>query len=258
MSAPPLPTRDRLSVWARRWAHWGALLRLTGRVLAWACMRATYTGPRWQALAHQLVAAAAPTVWWYAVLSTLFGQVLIRIVVVTAVGYGLTPYAVEMVVRVLVLELIPLSAALFVLMRVTVGHGQALQRARVDGTFDALQRAGRDPLRELAVPRVLAGVLVTLLLVLLSAVVALVLAYLNLYGFTPWALPGYTRAVGHIFDPAVTLIFALKTLGFALAVSIVPLAAAFEATPAGDLRALVRTAAVLLAVELLSLIGNYY
>lgn len=258
MSPPRLSNLDPLSAWARRWAHWGALLRLTGRVLAWACMRATYTGARWQALAHQLVAAAAPTVWWYAVLSTLFGQVLIHIFVVTAVGYGLTPYAVEMVVRVLVLELIPLSAALFVMMRVTVGHGQALQRWRGDGTFDVLRRSGQDPLRELVVPRVLAGVLVTLLLVLLSAVVALALVYLNLYGFTPWALPGYTRAVGHIFDPVVTLIFALKTLGFALAVSIVPLAAAFEATPAGDLRALVRTTAVLLMVELLSLIGNYY
>lgn len=244
-------------VW-QAWAHWGALLRLTGRVLAWACMRSSYRGTRWHALAEQLVAAAIPTVVWYAVLSTLFGQVLIRIVVVTAIGYGLTQYAVEMVVRVLVLELIPLTAALFVLLRVTVGHGQALQALRDRGAFDTLRRAGCDPLRELALPRVLGGVFATLLLVALSCALALVLAYLNLYGFTPWALGSYTRAVGHIFDPAVTLIFALKTMGFALAVSIVPMAAAFEPAPHGEVRALVRTAAVLLVVELLSLIGNYY
>lgn len=242
----------------RAWAHWVALLRLTGRMLAWACMRSSYRGERWRALAEQLVAAAMPTLVWYGVLSTLFGQVLIRIVVVTAVSYGLTQYAVDMVVRVLVLELIPLTAALFVLLRVTIGHGQALQAMRARGVFDALQRDGRDPLRELALPRVLGGVFATLLLVLLSCVLALVLAYLNLYGFTPWALDGYTRAVGHIFNPAVTLIFALKTMGFAMAVSIVPLAAAFESAPPGDVRALVRTAAVLLVVELLSLIGNYY
>jgi phospholipid/cholesterol/gamma-HCH transport system permease protein len=239
-------------------AHWGEWLRLTGRVLAWACMASSYRGVRWHALAEQLVAAAVPAVWWYAVLSALFGQVLIRIVVVTAISYGLTQYAVEMVVRVLVLELIPLTAALFVLLRVTVGHGRALQALRDGGTFDALRRAGQDPLRELALPRVLSGVFATLLLVMLSAVLALVLAYLNLYGFTPWALAPYTRAVGHVFSPAVALIFVFKTLGFALAISLVPMVAAFESSPQGDVRALVRTAAVLLLVELLSLIGNYY
>ncbi|TSE32375.1 ABC transport permease subunit [Tepidimonas thermarum] len=258
--APPPPSPSAPGRWGgwHAWSHWGHLLRLTGRVLAWACLRSSYQGARWRALAEQLVAAAFPTLPWYAVLSTLFGQVLIRIVVVTAIGYGLTPYAVDMVVRVLVLELIPLTAALFVLLRVTVGHGLALQRLRAAGVFDTIRAAGGDPLRELALPRVLGGVFATVLLVLLSVVIALVLAYLNLYGFTPWALPGYTRAVGHIFTPAVTLIFALKTLGFALAVALVPMAAAFEPQPSGEVRALVRTAAVLLAVELLSLIGNYY
>ena len=43
-----------------------------------------------------------------------------------------------------------------------------------------------------------------------------------------------------------------------VAVSLVPMAAAFEPVPQGELRALVRTAAVLLLVELASLIGNYY
>lgn len=255
---PPRTPSAEARAWLHGWAHWGALLRLTGRLLAWAVMRSSYQGARWRALAEQLVAASVPAVWWYAVLSALFGQVLIRIVVVTAISYGLTQYAVEMVVRVLVLELIPLTAALFVLVRVTMGHGLALHRLRDEGAFEVVRRAGGDPLRDFGLPRVLGGVFATILLVALSCALALVLAYLNLYGFTPWALAGYTRAVGHIFDPVVTLIFALKTLGFALAVAVVPLAAAFEATPPGEVRALVRTAAVLLVVELLSLIGNYY
>lgn len=262
MTAPsPPPTRTpsaEARAWLHGWVHWAALVRLTGRLLAWAVMRSSYQGARWHAVAEQLVAAAIPAVWWYAVLTTLFGQVLIRIVVVTAISYGLTQYAVEMVVRVHVLELIPLTAALFVLLRVTVGHGATLHRLRDAGAFDTVHQQGGDPLREYGLPRVLGGVFATVLLVALSCALALVLAYLNLYGFTPWALSGYTRAVGHIFDPVVTLIFALKTLGFALAVAVVPLAAAFEPTPPGEVRALVRTAAVLLAVELLSLIGNYY
>jgi len=260
--AQPRPTEPRIRAalrpWLRAWAQWGELLRLTARLLAWACAPDSYRGPRWQALAVHWVAAAVPTVWWYAVLSALFGQVLIRIVVVTAVSYGLTPYAVEMVVRVLVLELIPLTAALFVLVRVTLAHGQALQRLRASGAFEAVVQAGDGPLRAFALPRMISAVWTTWLLVLVSAALALLLAYLNLYGFTPWALAGYTRAVGQIFDPAVTLVFGLKTMGCALAVSVVPLAGALERAPASDVRVLVRTAAVLLVVELLSLIGNYY
>ena len=49
----------------------------------------------------------------------LFNVVLIRIVVVTAFAYGLSQYALNMVVRVLVLELVPLVAALFVTIRIT-------------------------------------------------------------------------------------------------------------------------------------------
>lgn len=50
-------------------------------------------------------------------MSTLLSLVLIRVVVVTALSYGLSQYALQMVVRVLVLELIPLSAAMFVALR---------------------------------------------------------------------------------------------------------------------------------------------
>ncbi|MBP6720620.1 MAG: ABC transporter permease, partial [Rhodoferax sp.] len=45
---------------------------------------------------------------WFTVMSTLLSLVLIRVVVVTALSYGLSQYALQMVVRVLVLELIPL------------------------------------------------------------------------------------------------------------------------------------------------------
>ena len=44
--------------------------------------------------------------------------------VVTALSYGLSRYALEMVVRVLVLELIPLSAALFAALRSRMPAGE--------------------------------------------------------------------------------------------------------------------------------------
>jgi len=67
--------------------------------------------------------------------------------VVTALSYGLSRYALEMVIRVLVLELIPLTAALFVAMRCTIPNGSQLAHLRLTGRFEALRRQGSDPSR---------------------------------------------------------------------------------------------------------------
>jgi phospholipid/cholesterol/gamma-HCH transport system permease protein len=103
-----------------------------------------------------------------------------------------------------------------------------------------------------------------MLLAGLSSVVALVLTYLTVYGFSPWGLPGYTRAVGGVFSPAVTLIFGLKTVFFSLAVAVVPLAGAAQADRDGrysrrsDMSEFARLFSVVLLIEVVSLVGNYY
>ena len=116
--------------------------------------------------------------------------------------------------------------------------------------------------REL-LPRVVSGVFASLTLAAVSCVVALLIAYPSVYGFTPWGLESYTRVVGSIFHPAVTLIFLLKTIGFSLAVALIPVASAVYDGPrsrspgSAELRTLVRLFAVLLLIELASLMGNY-
>ena len=87
----------------------------------------------------------APILPGCTVLAALLSLVLTRIVVVTALSYGLTAYALEMVIRVLVLELIPLTAALFVALRCTIPSGAALAQLRHAGHLDALRRAGAPP-----------------------------------------------------------------------------------------------------------------
>ena len=56
----------------------------------------------------------------------------------------------------------------------------------------------------------------------------LVLAYLNVYGLLPWGIEDYTRTVGRVFSPTVTIGFVLKTVFFGLAVALIPLAAILE------------------------------
>ena len=113
-----------------------------------------------------------------------------------------------------------------------------------------------------------AGVFAVWLCTALSAVVTLVVSYLVVYGFTPFGWAPYTRTVGQVFGPAVTLVFVVKTLLFSLAVAVVPMAAATWTAPPGraavgaaasaELQGLVRMFMMLLLFEGLSLLGNYY
>ena len=99
---------------------------------------------------------------------------------------------------------------------------------------------------------------------LLSALISLVLAYLIIYGPNHWGMLPYTRVVGQIFNPPTSLIFVLKTWLFALIVAVLPVGAAMQDWPRGtsrtsvELQGLVRMLALLLVVEVVSLIGNYY
>ena len=112
-------------------------------------------------------------------------------------------------------------------------------------------------------PRVIAGVFACITLAALSCVVALVLAYLGVYGFNTAGMAGYTRMFGQVFTPSVTMVFVLKTVFFSLAVALIPMAAGLHDTgertqPDSELGGLARMFAVLLLIEVASLMGNYY
>lgn len=241
-------------------AGWWRVLYLGAQIMVLAVSPSSYGLANRVLLARHVVLATAPILLWFTLLCALATLVITRIVVVTALSYGLSQYALQLIIRVLVLELIPLGAALFVALRSTIASSAELAEMRLRGELVALA----DPLRQEAMPRVVAGMFASITLAALSCVVALVLAYLAVYGFTLSALPAYTRLFGQVFNPAVTLIFVLKTLFFSLAVALMPIASAlYDEAPAGmrhgaELRALARMFVVILLIEMVSLVGNYY
>lgn len=246
------------------WVSWWRVARVGALIMVLALSPSTYQRANRGVLARHLVVGTVAFLPWFALMSALISVVLIRIVIVTATSYGLSHYAFEMMVRMLVLELIPLSAALFVALRSTVPSGAELIRMHTRGEFDALERAGIDPLRHELLPRVMAGIFSVLILAAVSSLIAMVLAYFAVYGFTFGGFNGFTRTMGRVFNPAVTLIFALKTLFFSVAVALVPVALFLRGrhAPAAhispELESLVRLFAMLLLIEVVSLMSNYY
>lgn len=239
---------------------WGFMLQFGALVLVLALTPSTHNRADRATTARHLYTSTWQVLPWFTALSGLLSLVIIRIVVVTALSYGLSQYALQMVVRVLVLELIPLSAALFVALRA----GLAFNAGAVPASpLDRVQQVSALSLTQLQrqlVPRVLADAFSVLALATLSSAITLVLAYLVVYGLSPWGLPGFTRTVGQVFDLTVSLGFVLKVLLFSLAVAVVPLAASLDARQqnVSTLQpGAVRLFVVLLLIEAAALVVNY-
>ncbi|TAG32734.1 MAG: ABC transporter permease [Polaromonas sp.] len=250
---------------AQLWlTEWWRLVHLGAVILVLIFSPSSYQRSNRRVLARHIYDNTAPILLSFTVLCALVSLVLTRIVTATAMSYGLSQYALQVVIRVLVLELIPLTAALFVALRCTIPDGVELAQMQARGALEALRQQGINPAHREVLPRVVAGIFSTITLAALSCVVALAVAYLVLYGFGMAGLAGYTRLFGQVFAPAVSLIFVLKTLLFSLAISLIPMASAFYGMPqsstrsSAEMRALVRMFAVILLIEVLSLVGNYY
>jgi phospholipid/cholesterol/gamma-HCH transport system permease protein len=243
---------------------WWRIVHFGAQILVLMMSPSSYRPGYRLVLARHIYSGTAPILWGFTLLSALVTVVITRIVLVTALSYGLSQYALQLIIRVLVLELIPLTAALFVALRCTIPDGATLSRMRRRGELDAMRQRGQDPILQEVMPRVIAGVFSSVTLAALSCVVALVTVYIAVYGFTTSGFAGYTRLFGQVFTPVVTLIIVLKTLFFSLAVSLIPIASGLydiinaPSRTAAEMRGLVRMFAVLLVLEVFSLIGNYY
>ena len=250
---------------AQQWViEWWQLVHLGAVILVLTLSPSSYSRESRAVLGRHIYINTAPILLGFSLLCALVTVVLTRIVLVTALSYGLSQYALQVVIRVLVLELIPLTAAMFVALRCTIPDGAELTAMQASGELDEMRRQGVEPIRRVVLPRVVAGIFSGITLAALSSVVALMVAYVAVYGFALSGLAGYTRLFGQVFTPAVTLIFVLKTIFFCLAVSLIPMASALygmrgaSVRTSAEMRGLVRMFAVILLIEVASLIGNYY
>jgi phospholipid/cholesterol/gamma-HCH transport system permease protein len=210
---------------AARWMlGWWDILYFGAQALVIALSPSSYRAHTAGIVARHIYLSVGSILPWYSVLAAVVSLVITRIVVVTALSYGLSQYALEMVVRVLVLELLPISAAIFVALRYMAPISSDVARMQRESQL-ASWRDDQTVLRDELMPRVLAGVVSVLTLTAVSAVLALVIAYVVVYGLSPWGFDAYTRMVGRVFGPAIALGFAVKSLLFSLAVGVIPIAA---------------------------------
>ena len=165
--------------------------------------------------------------------------------------------------RLLVLELVPLFVALFVGLRSGSAINTEVVLMHIRGDLDALQRAGADPMRHELVPRVVGGTVSVVSLTVTGCIIALSLAYIAVYGLSPWGLEDYTRALGQIFNPELLFGIFLKALLVGLAVAVIPIVTSLDApreirlAPIAVMRGMVRLFLTLMLIEGASLAVKY-
>lgn len=242
---------------------WRATLSLTGEVVVAALSPAVYNSATRTVVMKQIYFTAVQILVPFTLFAALLSFVLIQIVVGTAATYGLSEYALEMVVRLLVLEVLPLVTALFVALRSGSAINTEVALMRINNELEALEDSGVDTLRLEFMPRVIGGMLSVLSLTAITSVLALVLAYLAVYGLQPWSLPDFTRVMGQIFDGGILAGLGAKALAFGLAVTVIPVAEGLATpkmmfmAPISVLRGMVRLFFVLMFIEVASLAFKY-
>ena len=242
---------------------WRRLLRFGGFATVAALSPSSYGAEARAVAVRQIYLTAWKVLPGYLAFSALLSAVIIEIVRRAAHAYGLSHVALELVLRVLVLELIPLLTALFVALRSGAAIGAEVALMRVSGELED-HDSDASPLHAELVPRISAAALSVFSLTTLSIALSMYLAYSLFFGGSTAGFFVFTRVVGNVFDLPILIGLILKCLVFGLAVALIPLATGLEAergelhtVPAAVLAGLMKLFLVIGVIEVLSLVVKY-
>lgn len=234
---------------------WWRALRFGAIMLVTGLSPAAYDARARAVAAKQIYFSAWQVIGWFTLACALLSIVLIRIVIDTAHAYGVSQYALQLVVRTLVLEGVPLAVALFVALRSGAAIATEVSIFHIRGDLERLAREGADPLRHELMPRVMGTMVAVMALSFVNSGLALVVLYFEAFGLSPWGVPEFLNVIGLVFGPLALLGTALKTLLFGAAVAVIPITEALATprdmrlAPVAVLRGMVRLMIALALIE---------
>jgi phospholipid/cholesterol/gamma-HCH transport system permease protein len=208
---------------------WQRILSFAAIAIIAALSPSTY-GPKAREIAvRQIYFTAWQVLAGYALVCALLGLLLIEVVSVLARKYGVERFSLELVLRVLVLELVPLVTALFVALRSGAAIGAEIALMSVHGMLEEKEATGEHPLHAELVPRIAGAALGVTSLTTFGCAITIWLAYTAFYGFSSAGVPEFSLIVIDVFDGPELGLFFIKCLLFGLAVAVIPAATALEA-----------------------------
>src|SRR4029079_2408669 len=155
-----------------RYRSWRRVIRFAGIATVALLSPSTYRAETRQLAVRQIYHTAWQILPGYLLFAALLSLVIIDIVSSTARNYGLSQYALELMLRVLVLEVIPLLTALFVALRSGATLGSEVALMMVSGQLVEEQESGEHPFQNELVPRIAGAALSVASLTTLSCAIA--------------------------------------------------------------------------------------
>ena len=258
---------ERLARRGRDWTYaWSRVFYFAAAAVVGALSPSVYNRATRQVVEKQIYFTAWQILPGFTAFTALFCLVVIQIVGETASDYGLYRYALELVIRVLVLEILPLLTALYVAVRTGAAINTEVALMQIQNEFEAMERVGVDPFRLELLPRVIGGTISVLVLTLVNIVIALVIAHVLIFDFRPWSLPpgDFPRVIGRVFDGPALLVLGAKILAFGLAVTVIPISEGLSTphkqifyAPISVLRGMVRLFFALMMIEVVAIAVIY-
>ena len=243
---------------------WRRVLRFAGVATAALLSPSTYQQATREFAVRQIYYTAWEVLPGYLLFSGLLSLVIIEIVLNTARKYGLAQYSLELVLRVLVLEVLPFLTALFVALRSGAAIGAEIALMTVKGEIEDSAEAGENPLHRELVPRIAGAALSVASLTTLSCALATWLAYTAMYGFSTLGEDEFSLVVANVFGPQILIGLVLKCVVFGMAVALIPVATGLEAerddlgsAPSAVLGGLMKLFFVIGVIQILSLVYKY-
>ena len=209
---------------------WGRATRFAFSVFAAVLSPRLYTPRARTATTRQIYYTAWQVLPGFALFAAALGVVVVEITLHAARQFGLEQYALELIFRALVLELMPLLTALFVALRSGSAISTEIALARIAGDFHDLATAGIEPFERDFVPRVAAAAVSVFALTTLACVFLLALSYIVMYGLTPWGFEPFTRTVARVFTPLALGGLVANCIAVGAAVGVIPISAGLDAT----------------------------
>jgi phospholipid/cholesterol/gamma-HCH transport system permease protein len=238
---------------------WSRLLHFSAQTLIGALTPATYNSATRAVALKQIYFTAWQILPGFTLFATLLAYVLIEIVVTTAADFGLSLFAMEMSLRLLVLEILPLTTVLFVALRSGAAITTEVALMHINNELHALEDVGVDPMRFEFIPRVVGGTISVLSLAAVSSTLTLGLAYFIVYGPHPWGFEDFRHVVGEVFNLSASLALVVKLVLFGLAVTLIPIHAGLDTprklyfAPIAVFRGMVRLFFVVMFIEVAAL-----
>lgn len=243
---------------------WRRVLRFAVVATAALLSPSTYEQRTREFAVRQIYYTAWQILPGYLLFSGLLSLVVIEIVLSAAGKYGLAQYSFELVLRVLILEVLPLLTALFVALRSGAAIGAEIALMTVRGEIQDSGEREESPLHRELVPRIAGAALSVASLTTLSCALATWLGYVSMYGFSTLGEEEFSRVVANVFGPQILIGLVLKCIVFGMAVALIPVATGLEAerdnlgsAPNAVLGGLVKLFFVIGLVEILSLVAKY-